>query len=88
MQKDNFFDMVNKNILYIVAAVVCLLMGAGQIVLIIAEHTIYSGGVWYMLCVVWFLLAGFLIYKYISKVRQNKEETQKIEEFKKLFNIK
>lgn len=88
MQKDNFFDTVNKNVLYIAAAVICLLMGAGQIVLIIAEHAIYSGGVWYMLCAAWFLLGGFLIYKYVRKVRQKKEETQKIEEFKKMYNIK
>lgn len=88
MRGERFSENINKSVLYIIAAALSFLVGIGQIVMIIFEHTIYSGGVWYMLCAMWFLLGGLMIYKLFSNSRRKKEEAQKIEEFKKLYNLK
>lgn len=88
MRGERFSENVNKGVLYIIAAALSFLVGIGQVIMIIFEPTIYSGGVWYMLCAMWFLLGGFMIYKLFGDSRRKKEETQKIEEFKRMYNLK
>lgn len=88
MEKEKLSKIINKKVLYIIFAVLGVLMGAFQIVLIIVEHKIYANGAWYMLAAAWLLLAGFFIYKYIRTVKNEKEEAQKIAEFKEKYKIK
>lgn len=88
MDKEKLSDIINKKVLYIIFAVLGVLAGAFSIVLLVVEHKIYSNGAWYMLTVCWFLLAGFFVYKYIKTVKAEKEEAQKIAEFKEKYKIK
>lgn len=88
MQKEKLSEIIKKRVIYIAAASICILAGAIQIVFMVVEHELYSDGVWYMLCAAWFLLAAFLVYKYIKDVRTEKKLEQKIAEFKKQYNIK
>lgn len=88
MEKEKLSEIISKKVLYIIFAVLCILMCGTQIVLIVAEHKLYSGGVWYFLAVAWLLLAGFFIYKYIKKIKNEKEEAKKIAEFKEKYKIK
>lgn len=88
MEKEKLSEIISKKVLYIIFAVIGVLMGAFQIVLIVAEHKTYSNGVWYMLAAAWLLLAGFFVYRYIKTVKTEKEEAQKIAEFKEKYKIK
>lgn len=86
MGKEKLSDIISKKVLYIIFAVLGVFMCGVQIVLIVAEHKVYSNGVWYMLAVLWLLFAGFFVYKYVKTVKNEKAEAQKIAEFKE--NIK
>ncbi len=88
MEKEKLSDIISKKVLYIIFAVLGVFMCGVQIVLIVAEHKVYSNGVWYMLAVLWLLFAGFFVYKYIKTVRNEKAEAQKIAEFKEKYKIK
>lgn len=88
MEKEKLSDIINKKVLYIVFAALGVLAGAFSIVLLIVEHEIYSNGVWYMLTVLWFLLAGFFVYKYVKTVKTEKEEAQIVADFKEKYKIK
>ena len=88
MEKEKLSDIINKKVLYIIFAVLGVIMCGVQIVLIVAEHKVYSNGVWYMLAVLWLLFAGFFVYKYIKTVKNEKAEAQKIAEFKEKYKIK
>lgn len=88
MEKEKLSDIISKKVLYIIFAVLGVIMCGVQIVLIVAEHKVYSNGVWYMLAVLWLLFAGFFVYKYIKTVKNEKEEAQKIAEFKEKYKIK
>ncbi len=88
MEKEKLSDIINKKVLYIIFAVLGVIMCGVQIVLIVAEHKVYSNGVWYMLAVLWLLFAGFFVYKYIKTVKNENEEARKIAEFKEKYKIK
>lgn len=88
MEKEKLSDIISKKVLYIIFAVLGVFMCGVQIVLIVAEHEVYSNGVWYMLAVLWLLFAGFFVYKYIRTVKNEKAEAQKIAEFKEKYKIK
>lgn len=88
MQKEKLSEIINKKVLYIIATVISVIIGAGQVLLIVTEHKYFSGGVWYMLAAAWFLLAGFLVYRYIKTVKNEKAEAKRIAEFKELYKIK
>lgn len=88
MEKEKLSDIISKKVLYIIFTVLGVLMCGFQIVLIAAEHKVYSNGVWYMLAVLWLLLAGFFVYKYVKTVKAEKDEAQKIAEFKEKYKIK
>ena len=88
MEKEKLSDIINKKALYIIFAVLGVLAGAFSIVLLIIEHEIYSNGAWYMLTVLWFLLAGFFVYKYVKTVKTEKKEAQIIADFKEKYKIK
>lgn len=88
MEKEKLSDIISKKVLYIIFAVLGVFMCGVQIVLIVAEHKVYSNGVWYMLAVLWLLFAGFFVYKYIKTVKNEKAEAQKIAEFKEKYKIK
>ena len=88
MEKEKLSDIISKKVLYIIFAVLGVIMCGVQIVLIVAEHKVYSNGVWYMLAVLWLLFAGFFVYKYIKTVKKEKEEARKIAEFKEKYKIK
>lgn len=88
MEKEKLSDIISKKVLYIIFAVLGVIMCGIQIVLIVAEHKVYSNGVWYMLAVLWLLFAGFFVYKYIKTVKNEKEEARKIAEFKEKYKIK
>lgn len=88
MEKEKLSDIISKKAIYIVLAVLGVFMCGVQIVLIVAEHKVYSNGVWYMLAVLWLLFAGFFVYKYIKTVKDEKEEARKIAEFKEKYKIK
>ena len=88
MEKEKLTDIIKKRVFFLVGAIISILVGAGQIMLMIFEHRAYTGGVWYMLTAMWFLLAAYLIYRYIKDIRDEKEEAEKIAEFKKMYNIK
>lgn len=88
MEKQKLSDIISKKVLYIIFAVLGVFMCGVQIVLIVAEHKVYSNGVWYMLAVLWLLFAGFFVYKYIKTVKNEKAEAQKIAEFKEKYKIK
>lgn len=88
MEKEKLSDIISKKVLYIIFAVLGVFMCGVQIVLIVAEHKVYSNGVWYMLAVLWLLFAGFFVYKYVKTVKNEKAEAQKIAEFKEKFKIK
>lgn len=88
MEKEKLSDIISKKVLYIIFAVLGVFMCGVQIVLIVAEHKVYSNGVWYMLAVLWLLLAGFFVYKYVKTVKNEKAEAQKIAEFKEKYKIK
>lgn len=88
MEKEKLSDIISKKILYIIFAVLGVFMCGVQIVLIVAEHKVYSNGVWYMLAVLWLLFAGFFVYKYVKTVKNEKAEAQKIAEFKEKYKIK
>ncbi len=88
MEKEKLSDIISKKVLYIIFAVLGVIMCGVQIVLIVAEHKVYSNGVWYMLAVLWLLFAGFFVYKYIKTVKNEKEEARKIAEFKEKYKIK
>ncbi len=88
MEKEKLSDIISKKILYIIFAVLGVFMCGVQIVLIVAEHKVYSNGVWYMLAVLWLLFAGYFVYKYIKTVKNEKAEAQKISEFKEKYKIK
>lgn len=88
MEKEKLSDIISKKVLYIIFAVLGVFMCGVQIVLIVAEHKVYSNGVWYMLAVLWLLFAGFFVYKYVKTVKNEKEEAQKIAEFKEKYKIK
>lgn len=88
MEKEKLSDIISKKVLYIIFAVLGVIMCGVQIVLIVAEHKVYSNGVWYMLAVLWLLFAGFFVCKYIKTVKNEKEEARKIAEFKEKYKIK
>lgn len=88
MENEKLSDIISKKVLYIIFAVLGVIMCGVQIVLIVAEHKVYSNGVWYMLAVLWLLFAGFFVYKYIKTVKNEKEEARKIAEFKEKYKIK
>ncbi|HAY73654.1 MAG TPA: hypothetical protein DCY31_07405 [Ruminococcaceae bacterium] len=88
MEKEKLSDIISKKVLYIIFAVLGVIMCGVQIVLIVAEHKVYSNGVWYMLAVLWLLFAGFFVYKYVKTVKNEKEEARKIAEFKEKYKIK
>lgn len=88
MEKEKLSDIISKKVLYIIFAVLGVFMCGVQIVLIVAEHKVYSNGVWYMLAVLWLLFAGFFVYKYIKTIKNEKAEAQKIAEFKEKYKIK
>ena len=88
MEKEKLSDIISKKVLYIIFAVLGIFMCGVQIVLIVAEHKVYSNGVWYMLAVLWLLFAGFFVYKYVKTVKNEKAEAQKIAEFKEKYKIK
>lgn len=88
MEKEKLSDIISKKVLYIIFAVLGVFMCGVQIVLIVAEHKVYSNGVWYMLAVLWILFAGFFVYKYVKTVKNEKAEAQKIAEFKEKYKIK
>lgn len=88
MEKEKLSDIISKKVLYIIFAVLGVFMCGVQIVLIVAEHKVYSNGVWYMLAVLWLLFAGFFVYKYVKAVKNEKAEAQKIAEFKEKYKIK
>ncbi len=88
MEKEKLSDIISKKVLYIIFAVLGVIMCGVQIVLIIAEHKVYSNGVWYMIAVLWLLFAGFFVYKYIKTVKNEKKEARKIAEFKEKYKIK
>ncbi|HCT17204.1 MAG TPA: hypothetical protein DIW36_07505 [Ruminococcaceae bacterium] len=88
MEKEKLSDIISKKVLYIIFAVLGVIMCGVQIVLIVAEHKVYSNGVWYMLAVLWLLFAGFFVYKYIKTVKNEKDEARKIAEFKEKYKIK
>ncbi|HJI47339.1 MAG TPA: hypothetical protein OIM00_07865 [Oscillospiraceae bacterium] len=88
MEKEKLSDIISKKVLYIIFAVLGVFMCGVQIVLIVAEHKVYSNGVWYMLAVLWLLFAGFFVYKYVKTVKNEKAEAQKIAEFKEKYKIK
>lgn len=88
MDKEKLSDIISKKILYIIFAVLGVIMCGVQIVLIVAEHKVYSNGVWYMLAAAWLILAGYFVYKYVKTVKNEKEEAQKIAEFKEKYKIK
>lgn len=88
MEKEKLSDIISKKVLYIIFAVLGVFMCGVQIVLIVAEHKVYSNGVWYMLAVLWLLFAGFFVYKYVKTVKNEKAEAQKIAEFKGKYKIK
>lgn len=88
MEKEKLSDIISKKVLYIIFAVLGVFMCGAQIVLIVAEHKVYSNGVWYMLAVLWLLFAGFFVYKYVKTVKNEKAEAQKIAEFKEKYKIK
>ncbi len=88
MEKEKLSDIISKKVLYIIFAVLGVFMCGVQIVLIVAEHKVYSSGVWYMLAVLWLLFAGFFVYKYVKTVKNEKAEAQKIAEFKEKYKIK
>lgn len=88
MEKEKLSDIISKKVLYIIFAVLGVFMCGVQIVLIVAEHKVYSNGVWYMLAVLWLLFAGFFVYKYIKTLKNEKAEAQKIAEFKEKYKIK
>lgn len=88
MGKEKLSDIISKKVLYIIFAVLGVFMCGVQIVLIVAEHKVYSNGVWYMLAVLWLLFAGFFVYKYVKTVKNEKAEAQKIAEFKEKYKIK
>lgn len=88
MEKEKLSDIISKKVLYIIFAVLGVFMCGVQIVLIVAEHKVYSNGAWYMLAVLWLLFAGFFVYKYIKTVKNEKAEAQKIAEFKEKYKIK
>lgn len=88
MEKEKLSDIISKKVLYIIFAILGVFMCGVQIVLIVAEHKVYSNGVWYMLAVLWLLFAGFFVYKYIKTVKNEKAEAQKIAEFKEKYKIK
>ena len=88
MEKEKLSDIISKKVLYIIFAVLGVFMCGVQIVLIVAEHKVYSNGVWYMLAVLWLLFAGFFVYKYVKTVKNEKAEAQKIAEFKEKYIIK
>ena len=88
MEKEKLSDIISKKVLYIIFVVLGVFMCGVQIVLIVAEHKVYSNGVWYMLAVLWLLFAGFFVYKYIKTVKNEKAEAQKIAEFKEKYKIK
>lgn len=88
MEKEKLPDIISKKVLYIIFAVLGVIMCGVQIVLIVAEHKVYSNGVWYMLAVLWLLFAGFFVYKYVKTVKNEKEEARKIAEFKEKYKIK
>ena len=85
MEKEKLSDIISKKVLYIVFAVIGVLAGAFSVVLLIVEHGIYSNGVWYMLTVLWFLLAGFFVYEYVKAVKNEKKEAQMIADFKEKY---
>lgn len=88
MEKEKLSNIISKKVLYIIFAVLGVFMCGVQIVLIVAEHKVYSNGVWYMLAVLWLLFAGFFVYKYVKTVKNEKAEAQKIAEFKEKYKIK
>lgn len=88
MEKEKLSDIISKKVLYIIFAILGVFMCGVQIVLIVAEHKVYSNGVWYMLAVLWLLFAGFFVYKYVKTVKNEKAEAQKIAEFKEKYKIK
>lgn len=88
MEKEKLSDIISKKVLYIIFAFLGVFMCGVQIVLIVAEHKVYSNGVWYMLAVLWLLFAGFFVYKYVKTVKNEKAEAQKIAEFKEKYKIK
>lgn len=88
MEKEKLSDIISKKVLYIIFAVLGVFMCGVQILLIVAEHKVYSNGVWYMLAVLWLLFAGFFVYKYVKTVKDEKAEAQKIAEFKEKYKIK
>lgn len=88
MGKEKLSDIISKKVLYIIFAVLGIFMCGVQIVLIVAEHKVYSNGVWYMLAVLWLLFAGFFVNKYVKTVKNEKAEAQKIAEFKEKYKIK
>lgn len=88
MEKEKLSEIISKKVLYIIFAVLGVFMCGVQIVLIVAEHKVYSNGVWYMLAVLWLLFAGFFVYKYVKTVKNEKAEAQKIAEFKEKYKIK
>ena len=88
MEKEKLSDIISKKVLYIIFAVLGVFMCGVQIVLIVAEHKVYSNGVWYMLAVLWLLFAGFFVYKYVKTVKNEKAEAQKIAQFKEKYKIK
>ena len=88
MEKEKLSDIISKKVLYIIFVVLGVFMCGVQIVLIVAEHKVYSNGVWYMLAVLWLLFAGFFVYKYVKTVKNEKAEAQKIAEFKEKYKIK
>lgn len=88
MEKEKLSDIISKKVLYIIFAVLGVFMCGVQIVLIVAEHKVYSNGVWYMLAVCWFLLAGFFVYRYIKTVKAEKKEAQMVAEYKEKYKIK
>ena len=88
MEKEKLSDIISKKVLYIIFAILGVFMCGVQIVLIVAEHKVYSNGVWYMLAVLWLLFAGFFVYKYVKTIKNEKAEAQKIAEFKEKYKIK